>query len=377
MSRVEFRIDNYRRFKRVRWSLPEGVSLLVGPNGSGKSTLLSCPQFMSDYLNRDLDKAIEFSGGGWGLRNLRCDPTEQVRFSLEIANLRWETHLKGTPDERLPQEEAWVGAEQVLEQRPAADQLRYRGRDVPVGFGAALAKASGVFPEARTELGPVLDALGEYRLYSTPDVRSLRDSGSPEGADRCLHPTGKNAFAVLRNWKSGTREDQARYAYVEAELREAFPKIFTSFVLRQVARTVVAEFYHPDHRELFPFSSAPSGLVIGLLHLMAIASAPRGGIVAIDEFENGLHPAAIRSLIEALRVRAAEEHLVVLLASHSFAVINEFQDEKENVFVLELDQGEGEWPIRLVDHIDPDWLAHFSLGDRYGRDFAKQDRSRP
>jgi hypothetical protein len=64
--------------------------------------------------------------------------------------------------------------------------------------------------------------------------------------------------------------------------------------------------------------------------------------------------------------------LTVLLATHSMAVLNEFHEEKERVFVLELDQRAGDQPVRLVDHVDPAWLAHFSLGDRYGRDYAKQ-----
>ena len=67
MNDLQLAAEHYRRLPRVRWA-PKGVSLLVGPNGSGKTTLLSLYQFLSDYLVRDLEKAIEFSRGAWGLK---------------------------------------------------------------------------------------------------------------------------------------------------------------------------------------------------------------------------------------------------------------------------------------------------------------------
>lgn len=369
---IELAISNYRRFRRVRWA-PRGVCLLVGPNGSGKSTLLTALQFLSDYLTRDLEKAIEFSGGAWGLKYLGADSETPVCFEVRADGIEWSMEVKAIPGERVARELVTHEEEVVLEQQAGADRFRFRQQEIPVGFGSALQKAASLVPSVRDEYAPVLKPIEEFRSYSNPHVWTLRKSGSPEGPDTYLHQTGKNVFAVLRNWASGTRDQRARYSFVEEGLRGAFPYLFNGFVLRAVARSVVAEFYHPSFREPFPFDSAPNGLILAMLHLTAVASAARGGIVAIDEFENGLHPKAIADLVERLRDRSDAEKLTILLATHSPTVMNEFQREKEQVFVLEVEQGKQEWPVRLTEHVDRDWLAHFSPGDRYGRDFAKQE----
>jgi len=109
-----------------------------------------------------------------------------------------------------------------------------------------------------------------------------------------------------------------------------------------------------------------------MTHLVAIASAPGRGVVAIDGFENDLHPTAISNLLEHIRDRADEQALTVVLAGHSLALMNEFNEDKARVFVLEVDQSQGEWPVPLTEAVERDWMAHFTPGDRYGRDYAKQ-----
>jgi predicted ATPase len=103
-----------------------------------------------------------------------------------------------------------------------------------------------------------------------------------------------------------------------------------------------------------------------LLHLCAVASAPDGGMVAIDEPENSLSPFAIRQVIQTIRERAAQKDLTVLLATHSPVLLNQFKDAPEDVWVLDLDHEET--PRRLTDLHDEDWLARFSLGDLYARE---------
>ncbi len=103
---------------------------------------------------------------------------------------------------------------------------------------------------------------------------------------------------------------------------------------------------------------------------MAVCSAPDGGIVAIDEPENGLHPYAIRNILGAIREHADEHNLTVLLATHSPVVLDEFKEEPDKVYVMA--QTGPEQLVRLDKLKDPDWLSHFSLGNLYGNAFAKE-----
>ncbi len=112
-------------------------------------------------------------------------------------------------------------------------------------------------------------------------------------------------------------------------------------------------------------SRAADGFLVGLLHLTAVAGAAEGAIVAIDEMENQLHPHAIRSILEAMREVSAEKNLTVLLTTHSPVLMNAFKDEPHRFFVTQI--SEKPQPTALDKLQDPEWLAHFSLGDLYDR----------
>jgi predicted ATPase len=110
---------------------------------------------------------------------------------------------------------------------------------------------------------------------------------------------------------------------------------------------------------------ASDGMLVGLLHLTAVAGASEGSVIAIDEMENQLHPHAIRSILRAMRQRAEEYNLTILLTTHSPVLMNEFKDTPEQLFVTE--PGHDKFPVPLDELHAPEWLAHFSLGDLYDR----------
>lgn len=114
-----------------------------------------------------------------------------------------------------------------------------------------------------------------------------------------------------------------------------------------------------------PIHLASDGVLVGLLHLTAVASASDGMIIAIEEMENQLHPFAIRTILAAIRERADAENLTVLLTTHSPVLMNEFRDTPEDFLVFE--PGPSPSVHRLSEIRDPDWLAHFQLGDLYDR----------
>jgi len=113
----------------------------------------------------------------------------------------------------------------------------------------------------------------------------------------------------------------------------------------------------------------------GLLQLTAVAGARSGAIIAFDEMENQLHPHAIRSLLNSMRMQAKERNLTIIVTTHSPVVMNTFRDNPEQFFVLQ--QNTDTLPVLLSDLHDEDWLAAFSLGDLYDRlDFAAPDLNR-
>jgi len=75
-------------------------------------------------------------------------------------------------------------------------------------------------------------------------------------------------------------------------------------------------------------------------------------------------------MLSAFREYAQDNHLTILLASHSPFLLNEFREEPEKAYIM--DQNEKEQLTRLDQLRDPEWLKYFILGNLYGTEFGKQ-----
>jgi predicted ATPase len=180
-----------------------------------------------------------------------------------------------------------------------------------------------------------------------------------------LAASGANAFSVLRNWRD-KRDYRPPYDFVVQQLGKAFPGVADDLEFDFAGTITSLRLVNSLLAQSIPVSFAPGGWLAGLLHLMAVAGAKPGTVVLIDEFENSLHPYAIRRLVQAMREWAARNRLTVILAGHSPALLDEFRDDPSRVFVMEAWQPEQpSMPRRLTDYRDPEWLKHFSLGELY------------
>ncbi|ATB29551.1 AAA family ATPase [Melittangium boletus] len=368
-------VYNYRALRQVDWS-PSGVCAITGPNGAGKTTLLSAIEFLRHFLERGVQAAIEFSGGTASIVNQHA-PHERILLRLFSGNCLWEVlPLLKSPSLEII-ERLVIDKKTVAAQTPSKNQASILEREVEVSGDSVFGQAIRLIPsELREAVKPLHELVSNFRLYQNLQFWNLRTIGSPATADLHLHSDGGNAFSLLRNWKAGRREHEERWLFVREGLRECFPELFEDLEFLAAGQTVTVQFFFKGLREPVAAYSAPHGLLVALLHLCAIASAPDHGAVAIDEPENGLHPFAIRTLLELARARAEARDVTILLATHSPVVLNTFNTEPGRVYIME--PGHDTLPIALSEHSDPEWLSHFALGDLYSdQSFGAQKRSPP
>jgi predicted ATPase len=367
-------VENYRALRKVRWS-PSGVCAITGPNGAGKTTLLSAIEFLRHFLERGIQSAVEFSGGAANLKHQLSTRDEDVSLRLTYGECQWITHPILTPPFFTMREHVWVGSALIAEKDMLAGVARIQQQEITASsHDSILSPAmSLLIPEFRGALKGLHEFISTFRLYQNLQFMSLRTTGSPATADLYLHSDGRNAFSLLRNWKAGRKDHEERWRFVRDGLRECFPELFEDIEFLAAGQTVTVRFFLKGLREPIDAYAAPHGLLVALLHLCAIASAPDHGAVAIDEPENGLHPYAIRTLMDLARARASAKDLTILLATHSPVVLNTFNTEPERVYIME--PGHEVLPIALSEHSNPEWLAHFSLGDLYSdQTFGAQRR---
>jgi len=366
-------VDNYRALRKVRWS-PSGVCAITGPNGAGKTTLLSVIEFLRHFLERGIQGAVEFSGGTANIKNQQAGVDDDIQLRISQGSCQWVAYALPAPPSFSIEESLWVDQKLVAEHSTSSRHAFVREQSLNTAGESVFSYALSLLPtEARTSLLGLHGLVSSFRLYQNLQFWSLRTTGSPASTDLYLHPDGRNAFSLLRNWKAGRKEHEERWQFVRDGLRECFPELFEDIEFLVAGQTVTVQFFVRGLRQPIDVYSAPHGLLVALLHLCAIASPPDGGALAIDEPENGLHPYAIRTLMDLARARAAAKDVTVLLATHSPVVLNTFNTEPERVYIME--PGHDRLPIALTEHSDPEWLSHFSLGDLYNDEaFGAQRR---
>lgn len=353
--------------REVRWS-PSGVCLVAGTNGTGKTSLLRILELLRDALTHGVSEAIKFQHGSAGLRRLGASGPPEVRLGCAQGELSWELRLQlggGTVAE-FPAETFRIGDRLAVRRAALSSDIYINGERTSSHQDRRTGLRILVDSHRPPEAMPLVEKLAQSAYYSSYSLDPLRAGGSGGEADDVLDPTGANLFIVLRNWKVASRKYRDQFQWVIGKMRLAFPDLIDDVEpLPPIGQIVPTQFYIPGQRQPLPIHRAADGVLVGLLHLTAVAGAPDGGIVAIDEMENQLHPHAIRVILSAMRELADERGLTIILATHSPVLMNEFRHEPERLFVMEL--GRDLLPVPLSEIHDPEWLAHFSLGDLYDR----------
>ena len=355
------------------------MCVLSGPNGSGKSSLLQALQFLRTAMLRGVREAVRLTGGGALLRRLGAEPKAPVHLELCIGDLRWEIQIpvEGGSVHPKPDEVIEHGGKVLARRAMYSDEVFLGDKQRWADERSVLRMLWDAHNPQ--EILPLVELVRGIRVYSSYCLDEIREPQLYTD-DVYLNPSGKNAWSVLSNWRGAPRKYGDQFRWVVHALQRAFPDLVEDLELDIEGRTVGGRFYPPTARsadDSLPLNLAADGLLVGILHLTAIAGAKAGSIVAIDEMENQLHPHAIRSILDSMREMAESRDLTVLLTTHSPVVMNTFKGLEDQFYVLEA--GHDVLPVPLDEVLDPDWLAHFSsLGSLYDREeFAAPAHAAP
>lgn len=365
MSQLILGVRDFRVLDRLEWN-PDGVCVLAGANGAGKSTTVAALRFLRALFVHGHEAAFS-AVDGVSFQRHGADESTPVEFSLEVEDLAWRLRfpmsaqgVKGAYGEELQRAGAPVLRAAVFEDGwhlgpdlQPRDELRCCAK-VLWDRGSA------------PWMQPLVDALRGMRIYDGYWLHQVQRVTPAEPTDAFLHHTGRNLWSVLANWKASPLRYRGQFDWVLAEARRAFPGVIGSIEFDRG----LPYLFGPgatDPADGLPPIRAADGLLVGLLHLTAIAGAMDGSLIAFDEVENQLHPHAIRSLVAAMRQQAEERGLTIVLTTHSPVVLNQFVGAPEQVFVLGRSDPTLKAPARMTELHDADWLAQSKLGTLYER----------
>ncbi|WP_295584145.1 AAA family ATPase [uncultured Lamprocystis sp.] len=346
MSTFTLYAKNLRALRSLEWS-PRGVSLLVGANGAGKSTVLQALKFLRLAVHRDPAEAVNLAFGGYfDLKNRVAAEHEPIEIGIRIGNL--DLCLRLVSVQGLT-----ISAEATL--HDGVTEL-FRG-DTGGSHLSFLSPLDPVVPD-------FISTIIKMGIFHDPDICSLR-GGSNIAHTQVLDSRGTNAITMLRGWFQ-RRPDRWRYDFVLTGLRAAFPRLIADLDFVEAGNTIAAQIYRPGSEMPAHLGSEANGVLALLVLLCDLAATEQGGIVAIDEPENSLHPYAIRLFVRLADQLARRNDLTVVFTTHSPVLLDAFNDKPEQVYVL--DGMTEPAPVRLSELKNPEWLRQFRLGELYADD---------
>lgn len=361
---ITLRIKNLRALRDLKWTLQPGVNVLVAANGKGKTTLMMALKFLQIALRIDTQEGLnQCFGGADNLRSFSAHQRESVELGLDLfaSRLSWRLNLltlaEGLQvgDEVIFDRTSSPGAENAgLSARYPASATQHR---LYLGL-----KTLRLAQPDDAEVAEIERRIQHIVVLHDVDLWQLRNEGSRSAYDKDLDSRGANAATLMKRWRL-ERPHQHRFDFVRDSMQVAFPELAADMDFKDSGSTIRVQFYHKGREQPAPMRDEANGVLQLFVLLVALASAEPGGVVAIDEPENGLHPFAIRRFMEAAEGWTRRHQVALILTTHSPVLLDCMKGQAERVFTLHAEQGTA--PQSLADRAGVDWLRQFDYGDLY------------
>lgn len=316
-------LRNYRSIAACDVTLAP-LTFLVGPNGSGKSNFLDALRFVADSLRTSLDHALRDRGGSIDIRHRFADDNIKISLEFQLPSGATGTYAfaLGVLRHTSP-----VFREQCLIITPEGTEDFF-----DVAFGKVLASSLAAPPAAAQDrlylvnvsgypaFRPLYDALSTMGFYNpNPDVlREPQPTGDVLARDGGYLPSLVRALGEDRFFKDRFDEylGQIVPGIIGVEANEVAHR--ESLMFRQQAA-------HGKTWET-PAWNMSDGTLRATAILTALFQQNRAPssfplLVAVEEPETALHPAAVEILVDGLR--NASEMRQVIVTSHSPDLLND------------------------------------------------------
>ena len=339
-------IQNYKSIAFCDVSLGP-LNILVGLNGSGKSNFVDALRFCRDGLRRGLEQA--FRERDSNLRLLSHIPRQGelgfgVRFEILLADGR-SAHYSFSLRQLAPRGFAVSREECGIVSSNGDPPVTFSvdSGQVQTSFGGTPALSDGQLYLAHAagfrEMRPVFDALADLEFYD-PEPRKLKRVLDPSRNSDVLTSDGANAASMLLRIND---EDPEAVLRIQEYMRQVLPGL----------RSIESETFELTHSRLRFFENGrdtvglnTSAMSDGTLRALAILIAlfqrrPNSAVpslVAIEEPETGIHPAAVGILLYSMIERS--NFVQVLVTSHSADILDHKDLPLDAILSVEMAAGE-------------------------------------
>lgn len=315
-------IRNYKSIASTVVDL-ERLTVLIGPNGSGKSNFVDALSFVADSLINSIEWAFRQRGNIEAVRRRSGGHPTHIGIRLEMdlggdAIAYYSFEIAARPKERFR-----VSREKCVVRHFMKDEYQFE-----VVKGGFVKEVPGIMPKiysdrlalsvvsATPEFRPVYDFLTSMRFYSIVPSK-LKEPQDPDPGD-FLKRDGSNAAAVLKRLQDREAKDGDEYERICRLLSKVAPGLQKA-EYRAMGQKETICFRQEVWGQKYPWSFDALNMSDGTLRvlglLLAVYQTTHSSLIAIEEPEATVHPAAAELVMDVLFEGARRSQ--VLLTTHS------------------------------------------------------------
>ena len=327
-------IQKFRCFEKLKFDQSlDRVNLILGTNSVGKTTLLEAIYLLIGMGNPDLTQRLsafrglsKFSGAPQQFSELFWEPL--------FHNLESNKEIKICGRRADGEHSVTLSIDRAPSTQVSLDNGKSDGKNVG--------------SEAVTVFGDILKLSHTKPDDSTISANMMVAAREGGGAEMRIEPVPPDpdfsGFFIAASHSTSPEEDAARYTKLESveeptELIEALRVVEPRLDRVRVAAVAGTSMLRGDigigRMIPFPLLGGGLGRLAGIL--LSIADAP-GGVVLVDEIENGFHHSVLNRVWEAIGRAASNYNTQVFATTHSFDCIEAaheaFREDQQYAFRL-------------------------------------------
>ena len=353
----KLQVRGFKTFANAAVNL-KSCNVLVGGNGAGKSNLLSLLRLLRALARGELQLFVEKAGRANDVLRRAIPPTRILEVALDLHTTTGKNSYRLSA-ERTEDDRLLIRSEEIEPFDVNGQSLGAQGHNNPVRESLFSLAAPAHLPGERV-LFPPMQLLTELRVFHFAETAVTAPAAyeCDLGDNRGLREDGGNLAAYLfylQNYQ------QTAYRRIVGTIRQVLAD-FGEFVLQPTAQNpprIRLRWRMKGTEGDFGAHLLSDGTLRFILLTTLLSQPPDHlpKIIAIDEPELGLHPAALNLVVSLLRV--ASRHCQVIVATQSAALVDYF--EPDEVVVVHRHDG-ASTVERLSQERLQEWLKEYTLG---------------